>query len=82
MDAVLVDLAFHRVTETDWSLSCSSLEFISYNFARCTVHGYDPAKIGPENRQKVDHGSMMPVMEPAIDVNWLPGFPRKKFSEV
>lgn len=31
-------------------------------------------------RQKVDDGAVVPVLVPAVDVNWLPGVTRKKIS--
>lgn len=33
-------------------------------------------------RQKVDNGAVVPIMVPAVDVNWLSGISGKTFSEV
>lgn len=35
----------------------------------------------PVKHQKIDEGSVMPVMAPVIDVNWPPCVRRKKISE-
>lgn len=37
-----------------------------------TVQGYPAERIAPVKRQKIDEGPVLPVMAPAIDVNWFP----------
>lgn len=81
MDPVLTALAFHRVTQTDWFSSSGPDGFISCDFFTSTVQGYPAERAPPVKRQKVDDGPVMPVMAPAIHVNWISGVARKTISK-
>lgn len=53
-------------------------DFIAYNPLIGNVSGNPTERIPPVKRQKTDYGFALPVMDPAIDVQWLPGTCRKK----
>lgn len=80
-DPIFVALAFHHMTEIDWPLCGGSGEFVSYALTRSTVQSYPAEKIAV-NRQNVDNGSVMPIIAPALIVNWLPNVTGKTIFEV
>lgn len=53
----------------------------SYDFATGISQCYPAERIAPVERQTVDDGPTVPVMTPAIDVDWLPGIARKIISK-
>lgn len=60
MNRVFVALAFHRVTEIDWSSSGGSDDFPSYGFVARTVQCYPAERLAPVKRQKVDDSLVVP----------------------
>lgn len=77
MEPVLVALAVHRVTETDWSSSGGSDDFISYDFTTVTVKAYWAEKTDLLRLQRVDDGHVVPLKKPAIDMHRLPVLTRR-----
>lgn len=82
MNPVVVVLLFYGVTVVDWSSSGGSDGFFAFDFANGTAKDYQSEKIAPVKRRKVDDGSVVLGIAPAVVVNWLPGVARKTFSEV
>lgn len=69
MDPVLVPMAFHYMSEVDWSSSGGPNDFLSYYFATGTVKNYVVKRIAPVKRQNVDDGFLVSESTPAVDVN-------------
>lgn len=82
MEPVLIALAFHRVTEVHWSLSGGTDNLIACDFATGAVQGYPDERLALLKRQKVDDNPVVPVLEPAVGVNWLLGVTRRAISDV
>lgn len=81
-DPVLAALAFPRMSDVNWSLSEGPGEFLAYDFAMGTMHSYSVQTNAPVKTQMLDDGPAVPVLGPAVYVNWLSNITRKKTSDV
>lgn len=66
MDPVPVALPFYRMTEIDWSSFHGFEDFVPSDFDTSNVQGFPAEKTVPVKWQKVDDGSMVSVMAPAV----------------
>lgn len=71
---------FYRVCELDWNSSVGSDDFVLYDSARDTMHGYPAEKNAPVKRQKVGDGHVVLESTPALEANWLASMALKKIS--
>lgn len=63
------------------SSGCSDL-FVAYYFVTGTVQRYLVELTAPLKLYTVDAGPLVPLMAPALNLNWLPGVSRKKVFKV
>lgn len=56
--------------------------FVAYDIATDTVQGYPAKQIAPLKLQKVSEGPVVPVMAPAVDMNWLPMYRVRPFQKL
>lgn len=70
MYSVHVALALHRVTEIYRSSTGGSADFLSYDFVTGTSFAYSTSRFAPVIPQYVDHGALVRVLAPAVDVVW------------
>lgn len=63
-------------------VSVGSNDFVFYCFDMSTVQGYPAERIAVVKRQKVDDGPVVPIMTPAVDVNWLSDLTPKATSKL
>lgn len=82
MDPTLLALAFHRASELERYWSFGSNDFVFFIFATRTVQVYNRKRTALVKRQKADDGPVVPVIVPAIVINFLPVVTRKTISEV
>lgn len=70
------------MTKAAWSSSRVLDDFPLYGIAAGTVQGYAAVIIALVKPQKVDDGSVVLMMAPAVDVNWRTSVRRKMISNV